>query len=34
VVKSADLEIDLFCEASHKLVRLEVPESKVVVERQ
>jgi hypothetical protein len=34
VVKSADLEIDLFCEASHKLVRLEVPASKVVVERQ
>jgi len=34
VVKSADLEIDLYCDASHKLVRLEVPASKVVVERQ
>jgi len=34
VVKSADLEIHLFCDASHKLVRLEVPASRVVVERQ
>jgi hypothetical protein len=34
VVKSADLEIHLFCDASHKLVRLEVPASKVVVERE
>jgi hypothetical protein len=34
VVKSADLEIHLFCDASHRLVRLEVPASKVVVERQ
>jgi hypothetical protein len=34
VVKSADLEIHLFCDASHRLVRLEVPASNVVVERQ
>jgi hypothetical protein len=34
VVKSADLEIHLFCDGSHRLVRLEVPASKVVVERQ
>jgi hypothetical protein len=34
VVKSADLEIHLFCDASHKLMRLEVPASRVVVERQ
>ncbi|MGB6199275.1 MAG: hypothetical protein WA871_12795 [Candidatus Acidiferrales bacterium] len=34
MVKSADLEIHLFCDASHKLVRLEVPASRVVVERQ
>jgi hypothetical protein len=34
VVKSADLEIHLFCDGSHKLVRLEVPASRVVVERQ
>jgi len=34
VVKSADLEIHLFCDANHKLVRLEVPASRVIVERQ
>lgn len=34
VVKSADLEIHLYCDASHKLQRIEVPASRVVVERQ
>jgi len=34
VVKSADLEIHLFCDANHKLIRLEVPASRVVVERE
>ena len=34
VVKTADLEIHLFCDASHKLTRIEVPASNVVVERQ
>jgi hypothetical protein len=34
VVKSADLEIHLFCDASHKLLRLEVPASNVVVQRE
>jgi hypothetical protein len=34
VVKSADLEIHLFCDSSHKLMRLEVPASRVVVERE
>ncbi|MGB6431777.1 MAG: hypothetical protein WBF06_14420 [Candidatus Acidiferrales bacterium] len=34
IVKSADLEIHLFCDAGHKLMRIEVPASQVVVERQ
>jgi hypothetical protein len=34
VVTTPDIEIHLFCDANHRLMRLEVPSSKVVVERE
>jgi len=34
VVTTPDLEIHLFCDANHRMIRLEVPASKVVVERE
>jgi hypothetical protein len=33
-VRTADLEIDLYFDAKHLLMRLEVPAAKVVVARQ
>ena len=34
VVTTPDIEIHLFCDSNHRLMRLEVPASKVVVERE
>jgi hypothetical protein len=34
VVTTPDLEIHLFCDTNHRMIRLEVPASKVVVERE
>jgi len=34
VVTTPDIEIHLFCDTNHRLMRLEVPSSKVVVERE
>ena len=34
LVRSADLEVDLFFDAKHRLMRLEVPAAKVVIVRQ
>ncbi len=34
IVTTPDIEIHLFCDSNHRLMRLEVPSSKVVVERE
>jgi hypothetical protein len=34
VVTTPDIEIHLFCDSNHRMVRLEVPSSKVVVDRE
>ena len=34
LVKTPDIEIHLFCDSSHRLVRVEVPSSRVVIERE